>query len=176
MRLSFSSAISSVSTRTGEPDGSGGEVDRRQYARQVALAADCLRNGKGTVQPLQDLEVSRRIFRTRGITRGGNLADLGKRGPQTGRAIVAPGEGAGVAKVIGEVLGAAGLAEDLGKGPGFHGLLQGEVGLEPHDLVQAVDRLAVVAVPGQAEGAVEPGVGIVRILGRKPAEGIGGGA
>ena len=91
-----------------------------------------------------------------------------------GGLVGAPGEGAGKAQVVGEALRASALAEDLGERPGFHGLLRVAVGLQADDLVEALDGLAVLPGPGQAERPVEPGLGVVGDLGGQAAERLRG--
>ena len=62
-----------------------------------------------------------------------------------------PGEGDDVIQVVGQLFGAAALAEDLGERPGVNGQVGLDLGHRPDRQVERGDRLGVPAQPGQAK-------------------------
>ena len=83
--------------------------------------------------------------------RSRNSPDLGESRLETDAVVVPPGEIAGESEIVGEALGTASLAKDLGQGPGFHGLPRVAVGFQAGHLAQALDGLLIASRPGQAE-------------------------
>ena len=71
-----------------------------------------------------------------------------------------PGDRAGEPQVVGRRLGSGPLTEYLGQSPGVDGRLERPLRLEVDNAGQTIDRLEVLARPGQTEGPVIPGGGI----------------
>ena len=154
----------------GQPERCRGDVDRGQDAGKVGLARNRIGCGEGPIEPFHDHEIHMMVFGLRGIAGGRNPPDLGERRLEAGGVVVAPGERASKPEIVGQALGASSLAKDLGERPRFHGLPGVTIGLQAGDLAEALDGLAIVTRPGQAEPTIEPGVGVFRLELDQPAE------
>ena len=92
--------------------------------------------------------------RLRGIAGDGNSPDFGERRLQARRILFTPVEVARKAKIVGQELGAPPCLEDLGQGPGLHGLAWRSVSASSAgDLSEAFDGLLIARTrPGKSRG------------------------
>ena len=130
-------------------------------------------SGIGLIQPLEDLDLElRRRLDARRLGRRHPL-DLGELGEQSGGVAGVPVDRAGEPQVVGQVLGPSPWRRSSASVQASTARSGAETGLELDGALQAGDRLAVGAQPGQAERPVVPGGRVGRFLRRQPAEGVG---